>query len=166
MQHLTIMNTIYCYATHLIMFKYWPLWIPPPPKKKPRPAPLSHCWLQFTLSLDQQLQTVPFHTMMSALWIAVVNPSFIPSNYATKKFVTLILVIFKMCWQISRYLCLWYSVSCLGTHLAQTLWKSGLVWWLHAWHHDWLADDLPRYQQSHFCYSESWCRLIQHLHQK
>jgi len=61
----TITNTIYCCVHFLIMFQYWGWRI---------------CWLDFEISFDQREQMFPFHTLVFALWIVVVDPDFVPSD--------------------------------------------------------------------------------------
>jgi len=38
------------------------------------------CWLDFEISFDQREQMFPFHTLVFALWIVVVDPDFVPSD--------------------------------------------------------------------------------------
>jgi hypothetical protein len=61
------------------MFQYWAL---------------RFRWLDFEISFDQQEQMFPFHTLVFALWIVVVDPHFVPKDvsqiFVTSKTVTLL----------------------------------------------------------------------------
>jgi len=67
---LTIINTLYCSASVLIMLCYWPLWMP-------EKQSTSLCLLLVEFELSSDLSMFSFHTLVCNIWIVIVPPCFI-----------------------------------------------------------------------------------------
>jgi hypothetical protein len=84
-----------------------------------------------------------------------VKPSFIPIDDTSQEVITFIFIVFQNILTHTS-ICTCALLRFLGTYLAQTLWRSGLLWMI-----SWFVDVLLLHQKPPFCYSESWYWLVQ-----